>query len=97
MSLTSYRAAPPRDKPLRALREPVTIRGFPTRLSAPNIPSVRLPEKATRGLKPVGCEGVCTNAGLLWKGSRRRFFRFCDKRPRPNPPTDDPSQNYRKG
>jgi hypothetical protein len=54
----------------------VTKRGFPTRLSAPNIPSVRLPEKATRGLKPVGCERYVPMPACFGKGQDAAFFDF---------------------
>ena len=76
MSLTSYRAAPPRDKPLRALKETGDETGFSTRLSAPNIPSARLPEKATRGLKPVGYEGYVPMPVCFGKGQEAAFFDF---------------------
>src|SRR5664279_5841385 len=65
MSLTSYRAAPPRDKPLRALPENQTDQG--QRLWAPIKSVRRLPEKASPGECPW-VRAVCTNAGRLWKG-----------------------------
>jgi hypothetical protein len=57
MSLTSYRAAPPRDKPLRALRESffetVERRGMPRQIRFEG-----LPEKATRGKRQPGAGGM---------------------------------------
>src|SRR5579871_677851 len=80
MSLTSYRAAPPRDKPCAPSEEKAgkTCK-WPGLATAPILRPERLPEKATR--KPLGtrARGVCTNAGPLWKGCRGRFFRFCDR------------------
>src|ERR1041385_716996 len=71
MSLTSYRAAPPRDKPLPCLRwVPEMNRG--QRLLA-SIGQVRkLPEKATRGDAPW-VRALCINAGPLWKGPNGIF------------------------
>src|ERR1041385_3409731 len=71
MSLTSYRAAPPRDKPLPCLRwVPEMNRG--QRLLA-SIGQVRkLPEKAARGDAPW-VRALCINAGPLWKGPQAIF------------------------
>src|ERR1700719_1006039 len=94
MSLTSYRAAPPRDKPLRALgesskrskdaacRAKIRLEGFLRRQPGANADRVR---------------AVCTNAALLWKGFRSRFFRFYDtqfvrKRPQTCPLLPDVPQ-----
>src|SRR4051812_874506 len=74
MSLTSYRAAPPRDKDVRALgqgrkstgatpkgRRSVRSENFLRRQPGAHAPRVR---------------GLCINAGLLWKGPRRMFWRI---------------------
>jgi hypothetical protein len=55
MSLTSYRAAPPRDKPLRAFTKTDAETKFGQRPKAPIDPVRRLPEKATRA-NALGCE-----------------------------------------
>jgi hypothetical protein len=54
MSLTSYRAAPPRDKPLRAFAK---NRNGLANAEAPIDPVRRLPEKATRAM-PLGASGM---------------------------------------
>src|SRR6202162_5523013 len=63
MSLTSYRAAPPRDKPLRAFAKNRCRNGFGPRPKAPIDPVRRLPEKATRAnahgaRRMYQCEGA---------------------------------------
>jgi hypothetical protein len=55
MSLTSYRAAPPRDKPLQAFAKNLNRNEFGQRPKAPIDPVRRLPEKATRA-NALGCE-----------------------------------------
>jgi hypothetical protein len=74
MSLTSYRAAPPRDKPLRAFlkTEPET-----------NLANARGRRSVRSGgflrRRPGQCpwvRGVCTNARPLWKGPRAIFSGF---------------------
>src|SRR3979411_1331048 len=82
MILTSYRAAPPRDKPLRALPKNRVPKRLGQRASAPINPVRRLPEKATLGKCPW-VRAVCTNAGALWKGPRAIFSGFYDGQ---NPP-----------
>src|ERR1700757_3693510 len=79
MSLTSYRAAPPRDKPFARLCEKTGGEtGLANAAAAPIPPSPRLPEKATRGPCGRRVRAVCTNADPLWKGCRAAFFRFYD-------------------
>src|SRR5882757_1461612 len=66
MSLTSYRAAPPRDKPLRAFaknRNQKTETRWPTP-EAPIDPVRRLPEKATRAM-PLGASGMYQRKAAL--------------------------------
>ena len=58
MSLTSYRAAPPRDKPLRALPKTGAETNLAQRPRAPIRLIRRLPEKATLGLMPLGANGM---------------------------------------
>ncbi len=74
----------------------MTKRGFPTRLGAPLVPSIRLPEKAARGTKARRVRGLCTNADLLWKGSRWAFFDFMIANRAQCGPTDDPCRKFRK-
>ena len=96
MSLTSYRAAPPRDKPLRALGESlfetVERRGCRAKIR---------PEGFLRrqpGANADRVRAVCTNAALLWKGFGVRFFRFYDtKTMRKAPETRGSCQMFRKG
>ena len=77
MSLTSYRAAPPRDKPLRAFSKTDAETNLAQRPRAPINPVRRLPEKATLGKCPW-VRAVCTNAHPLWKGPRAIFSGFYD-------------------
>ena len=79
MSLTSYRAAPPRDKPLRAFEKTLRRNELGPRPRAPINPVRRLPEKATPSKCPW-VRAVCTNAKRLWKGPRSIFWRFYDGR-----------------
>src|ERR1700686_2042887 len=81
MSLTSYRAAPPRDKPLRALpKNRVPKRLGPTHGERAD-PVRRLPEKAPLGNAP-GSRAVCTNVRVLWKGPDADFRGIYDGRNR---------------
>src|SRR6266436_5729685 len=96
MSLTSYRAAPPRDKSLRALREPVTKRAFQRVWARRSSRPIRLPEKATQGLKPVGCGGYVPTPIRFGKGQEAAFFDFMTADWPKTRPTDTPCQNYRK-
>ena len=76
MSLTSYRAAPPRDKPLRALGESISEtgkrRGLPRQIRLEGFLRRRPGANADR------VRAVCTNADPLWKVFWARFFRFYD-------------------
>ncbi len=95
MSLTSYRAAPPRDKPLRALGES-SKRGVRRGLPRQN----RLEGFLRRhpGANADRVRAVCTNADPLWKGFRDRFFRFYDSEfVRKRPQTRRSCQKFRKG
>src|SRR4029453_13902505 len=78
MSLTSYRAAPPRVKPLRCLRKTGPEVNRPTRVRRRSIPSGgflrRQPGQSHR------VRGVCINVPLLWKGARPPFCRFYDSK-----------------
>src|SRR5476649_341158 len=88
MSLTSYRAAPPRDKPLRAFEKPIPKR-IGQRPRAPIDPVRRLPEKATRA-NALGCEAYVPTRARFGKGRRPSFRDFMRVRPRiitPNSPT----------
>jgi hypothetical protein len=71
MSLTSYRAAPPRDKPLRAFAKNQRRNGFGPRPRAPINPIRRLPEKATRAKAP-GCERYVPMQGGFGKAALKR-------------------------
>jgi hypothetical protein len=78
MSLTSYRAAPPRVKPLHRLLKAGPEVNRPTRVRRRSIPSGgflrRQPGQSHR------VRGVCINVALLWKGARTRFYRFYDSK-----------------
>ena len=75
MSLTSYRAAPPRDKPLRALpKNRMPKRHWPTRKRAD--PVRRLPEKATPGKCPWGRGGYVPTRARFGKGQKATFEHF---------------------
>jgi hypothetical protein len=80
MSLTSYRAAPPRVKPLHRLLKAGPEVNRPTRVRRRSIPSGgflrRQPGQSHR------VRGVCINVALLWKGARARFCRFYDSKTR---------------
>src|SRR5882757_6021032 len=73
MSLTSYRAAPPRDKPLRAFEKPKRNESG----QRPRAPIDRSGGFLRRqpGQSPW-VRGVCTNARLLWKGLQAIFSGF---------------------
>src|SRR5262249_36394222 len=79
MSLTSYRAAPPRDKAVARLdRKEGNGKQRPRgarRSLHPNSVLRRHP----RGRQARRVRAVCTNDDALWKGSWRGFFQFCDK------------------
>ena len=68
MSLTSYRAAPPRDKPVRTFKN--DRRQFNAKGVVPTRPEAR---EGYQGKAPV-VPGVCTNDTPLWKGLRAIFF-----------------------
>src|SRR3954470_24591095 len=79
MSLTSYRAAPPRVKPVQRFssekHQDLLANAFARRAFDPN--SFR------RRLEPVGQTGhrvqaVCTNANRVWKGLCGSFLSDCD-------------------
>jgi hypothetical protein len=79
MSLTSYRAAPPRDKPLHTLEETNGETGLANAAEARrSIPSQRLPEKATPRAMPLGCGRYVPTLIRFGKGRNRLFYRFCD-------------------
>lgn len=79
MSLTSYRAAPPRVKPLRAFAKmPETVGQGRRGSRGLLLPSQRLPWKATPG-QAHRVRAVCTNPNRLWKGLRGGFFRLYDR------------------
>src|ERR1700737_4168395 len=73
MSLTGYRAAPPRETIARLLKKPKQARQRPRRRSIPSGGFLRR--------QPGRCpwvRAVCTNARLLWKGPRAIFSVFYD-------------------
>src|SRR6185369_12900360 len=76
MSLTSYRAAPPRDKPLRALSKSrcgKRLRSTPK--GAVSVP--RLPEKATPGTGRLGFAGrYVPTPARFGKGRKATFLVF---------------------
>src|SRR5581483_4968357 len=75
MSLTSYRAAPPRDKPCRLLSgSGVRERASDSRADR----SLDLPEKAIPSGHARGVRALCINQELVWEGFWPVFFRFCD-------------------
>src|SRR4051812_46593091 len=75
MSLTSYRAAPPRDKPLRALVRAGKEPG-PTPRGRRSVRSGKLPEKATRGECPLGASGMYQCSAALERAGRHVFEDF---------------------
>src|SRR4030081_2502067 len=75
MSLTSYRAAPPRDKPLRAFSKNRCRNEIGPRPKAPIDPVRRLPEKATRA-KALGCERYVPTRARFGKARMRSFRDF---------------------
>src|ERR1700742_603732 len=72
MSLTSYRAAPPRDKPLLALSKTDFRNEFGQRPKAPIDPVRRLPERATPG-NALGCERYVPTRTCFGKGHKPSF------------------------
>src|ERR1700722_6194966 len=79
MSLTSYRAAPPRDKPLRALRKNRTRNEFGQRLRRRSIPSggfLRRQPLAKAIKAALGCEGYVPTRTRFGKGRKRSFRGF---------------------
>ena len=85
MSLTSYRAAPPRDKPLRAFAKNRFRNGFGQRPKAPIDPVRRLPEKATRA-NALGCERYVPTQGGFGKAHRSTFEYFMTVKTRDSAP-----------
>src|ERR1700692_2492340 len=85
MSLTSYRAAPPREKPLRALAKNRCRNGFGQRPKAPIDPIRRLPEKATRA-NALGCERYVPTQGGFGKAHRPTFEYFMTVKTRDSAP-----------
>ena len=80
MSLTSYRAAPPRVKHLLCLRlNPGDDRLRPALFAwlVSSVPKASL--EGNPGAKARRVRGVCIKAGWLWKGLRERFFRLYDR------------------
>ena len=75
MSLTSYRAAPPRVKPLRRLSKTGPEAKAGQRLMAPIDPVQRLPEKATRA-KAIGCERYVSTPPCFGKAKGAGFEDF---------------------
>src|ERR1700712_2277884 len=75
MSLTSYRAAPPRDKPLHAFSKNRCRNEIGPRPKAPIDPVRRLPEKATRAKAPR-CERYVPTHVRFGKGRMRSFRDF---------------------
>jgi hypothetical protein len=76
MSLTSYRAAPPRDKPLLRLHKKPCRNQWNQRVGAP-IDPVRSFLRRQPGQRPW-VRAVCTNANPLWKGLAAGFSEFYD-------------------
>src|SRR5258708_26262936 len=77
MSLTSYRAAPPRDKPLRApLKKPNAETDLANAQSAPIDPVRRLPERATPGKCPWGRGAYVRTPIRFGKGCEATFDDF---------------------
>src|SRR3954470_15199827 len=74
MSLTSYRAAPPRDKPLRAFEKPNRKRIWPTPGGA-DWSGPQVPEKATPS-KARGCERYVPTRAGFGKGCGQSFRDF---------------------
>src|ERR1700731_2016760 len=74
MSLTSYRAAPPRDKPLRALSKTGCQNGVGQRAERA-VPIRRLPEKATLG-KAFGVAGGMYQRRPALERPMRRLLRI---------------------
>src|SRR3984957_21197680 len=72
MSLTSYRAAPPRDKPLLAFSKNRFRNGCGYRPGAPIEPFRRLPEKVTPGNAP-GCERYVPTQACFGKAHKPPF------------------------
>src|ERR1700692_2766075 len=77
MSLTSYRAAPPRDKPLRALSKTGCRNGIGRRAERA-VPIRRLPEKATLG-KAFGVAGGMYQRRPALERPMRRLLRILSR------------------
>jgi hypothetical protein len=75
MSLTSYRAAPPRDKPLHALSKNRMPKRSGQRPGAPINPVRRLPEKTTRA-NALGCGRYVPTRARFGKGHEASFADF---------------------
>jgi hypothetical protein len=73
MSLTSYRAAPPRVNCCVPCPDERPKRSRPTRLNGADRSVRKLPEKATRA-EANRVPGVCINADRLWKAPGDVFF-----------------------
>src|ERR1700756_1468434 len=77
MSLTSYRAAPPRVKPLLCLRENAGDDGSgPTLLAWLASPVPKASLEGNPGAKPVGCGGYVPTRAAFGKGCGDVFFDF---------------------
>jgi hypothetical protein len=95
MSLTSYRAAPPRDKPLRALsKNRMPKRLWPTP-RAPIDPVRRLPEKATRAM-PLGRNRYVPTRARFGKARERSFRDFMPPKPAIVAQTGPPAPSCQK-
>src|SRR6266516_6636144 len=79
MSLTSYRAAPPRVKPCAPFEKPDWKRNRPTPRRQPNRPKGFLRRQPGHRQR---VRGVCINAHLLWKGQKAGFEDFVTAKPR---------------
>src|ERR1700722_5116501 len=77
MSLTSYRAAPPRDKSLRALSKTGCRNGIGQRAGRA-VPIRRLPEKATLG-KAFGVAGGMYQRGPALERPMRALLRILSR------------------
>src|SRR5436305_14478567 len=73
MSLTSYRAAPPRVKPFYAPSRAGPETNRPTRRRRPKRPKGFLRRQPGHRQR---VRGVCINASLLWKGPKRAVELF---------------------
>ncbi len=83
MSLTSYRAAPPRVKPLQAFAKTGSGENYPDRGAANEAALPVAPERFPRRRpwpRPT-VRGVCTNADRIWEGAGRHLFIILSRRP----------------